>query len=169
MCDYPSECRWGRQFGVHTPLSPVFPPTLSSPNPHTTFEGILKPENVKGIHNTTTRGKGKKAEKSDFWGALLASATRRRSAPAASPLHLSRTLEDAEEGKMGLGVQMDMDGDVVMSSSPIPSQQTTASATSLSTDLAPTSTLTKTRIKSRSVPKLKTHRNQQTTSGLKIK
>lgn len=38
-CDYPSECRWGKQFGVDTPLQPTFP-TLnrvpSTPNPNNT-------------------------------------------------------------------------------------------------------------------------------------
>ncbi|KAH0365936.1 hypothetical protein KCU65_g5652, partial [Aureobasidium melanogenum] len=38
-CDYPSECRWGKQFGVDTPLQSAFP-TLdrvpSTPNPNTT-------------------------------------------------------------------------------------------------------------------------------------
>ncbi|KAF2195325.1 hypothetical protein K469DRAFT_649146 [Zopfia rhizophila CBS 207.26] len=50
-CDFPSECRWGRQFGVHTPISvqpsmmPVSP--TAPPPPPTTFEGILKIEQVK--------------------------------------------------------------------------------------------------------------------------
>ncbi|KAI4723956.1 hypothetical protein E4T49_08318 [Aureobasidium sp. EXF-10728] len=38
-CDYPSECRWGKQFGVDTPLQTTFP-TLESvasvPNPNNT-------------------------------------------------------------------------------------------------------------------------------------
>ncbi|KAF2200782.1 hypothetical protein GQ43DRAFT_488634 [Delitschia confertaspora ATCC 74209] len=56
-CDYPSECRWGRQFGVHTPLTPEQPPlpmTLMAPLPSPQqaivpmaaeqLEGILKME-----------------------------------------------------------------------------------------------------------------------------
>lgn len=36
-CDYPSECRWGKEFGVDTPLQPTFPildrvPSVSNPN-----------------------------------------------------------------------------------------------------------------------------------------
>ncbi|KAG9700544.1 hypothetical protein KCU95_g741, partial [Aureobasidium melanogenum] len=36
-CDYPSECRWGKQFGVDTPLQPTFPtldrvPSIANPN-----------------------------------------------------------------------------------------------------------------------------------------
>lgn len=47
-CDYPSECRWGRQFGIHTPIATTFPTldipsaaaatssSLSNPDPTTT-------------------------------------------------------------------------------------------------------------------------------------
>ncbi|PSN64360.1 hypothetical protein BS50DRAFT_459653, partial [Corynespora cassiicola Philippines] len=87
-CDYPSECRWGKRFGVHTPVAAGFPTsertTLvepSSPAP-TTFEGILKPE----ICKESTSTAGKKTEKKDLWDALIASATRRRSVPPSSPL-----------------------------------------------------------------------------------
>jgi len=49
-CDYPSECRWGKQYGVHTPVSSS-PPPPSAPKtpvveekaqqPKTTFDDIL--------------------------------------------------------------------------------------------------------------------------------
>ncbi|KAF2729011.1 hypothetical protein EJ04DRAFT_590013, partial [Polyplosphaeria fusca] len=104
-CDYPSECRWGRQFGVHTPLLEEFPP-LEAPNKQAApepSEGVLKVENVKDA------GVGKKAEKTDFWGALLASATRRRSVPPSSPLtDQAQTESEGDKDKDG-------DGDTIMS------------------------------------------------------
>ena len=132
-CDYPSECRWGRQFGVHTPLTPtqpttntlslIFPtvdiaPSLPVPpqpesQPPTTFEGILKSENVNvfdtvGISNR----KIEKREKSDFWSAL-ARATLRRGATPSSPL--ARSLEEDDEGKRNPeSVEKDVDGDIIM-------------------------------------------------------
>lgn len=109
-CDYPSECRWGKQFGIHTPVAPQFPtlevvapaPAAASSPPATTFEGILKPENCKEAK------KDRRADKMDFWGALAASATRRRSVPPSSPL--AEGVEDAELA----GVVKDRDGDVAM-------------------------------------------------------
>jgi hypothetical protein len=85
-CDYPSECRWGRQYGVHTPVTVDFPniwvdstPTLVS---NETSESILKSENAPA----KAKGKMKNAEKTDFWSTLVASATRRKSGPPSSPL-----------------------------------------------------------------------------------
>ncbi|EAT90019.1 hypothetical protein HBI56_035050 [Parastagonospora nodorum] len=72
-CDYPSECRWGRKFGVHTPLSPKFPVLERVVEE---AEGVLKPENCKELGG----------EKADFWGALVASAKRRKSVTGGSPL-----------------------------------------------------------------------------------
>lgn len=54
-CDYPSECRWGKQYGVHTPVKatnvvPSSPPPVAQPEkvlepaPPTTFEEILLAE-----------------------------------------------------------------------------------------------------------------------------
>ncbi|KAK0968119.1 hypothetical protein LTR91_016867 [Friedmanniomyces endolithicus] len=48
-CDYPSECRWGKQYGVHTPVTstpPPLPPVApvvpeKSEKPKTTFDDIL--------------------------------------------------------------------------------------------------------------------------------
>ncbi|KAK1809659.1 hypothetical protein LTR12_015984 [Friedmanniomyces endolithicus] len=48
-CDYPSECRWGKQYGVHTPVSstspllPIVAPVVPEKNekPKTTFDDIL--------------------------------------------------------------------------------------------------------------------------------
>ncbi|KAF1963325.1 hypothetical protein CC80DRAFT_432790, partial [Byssothecium circinans] len=121
-CDYPSECRWGKRFGVHSPIATAFPtlqlqppppppPTAPSPtaNPpaSTTFEGILKSENCKEVK------KEKKADKTDFWGALVASATRRKSHPPSSPL--ASVSEEIESSDLSTVLQ-DSDGDVVMTS-----------------------------------------------------
>jgi hypothetical protein len=79
------------------------------------LEGILKPENV---HNATSTcpasGSPKKEkEKTDFWGALVASATRRKSIPPSSPL-----ANIAEEVPSPATDEVkDRDGDIVMSDS----------------------------------------------------
>ncbi|KAF2445860.1 hypothetical protein P171DRAFT_472517 [Karstenula rhodostoma CBS 690.94] len=110
-CDYPSECRWGRQFGVHTPLEPRAltlpllptppPPPPSPPLQTSPAEGILNPE--------TTHDKAKKGT-TNLWDALVASATRRKSVPPASPL--STIAEGADDAPA-----RDGDGDVVMGAS----------------------------------------------------
>jgi len=101
-CDYPSECRWGKKFGIHTPTpnTSTFPilelcsepisPSSSTKSEH--VEGVLKTENVAGLEQ----------DKADFWGALIASAKRRKSETPSSPL-----ASVAEE---------DEDGDTVMTS-----------------------------------------------------
>ena len=132
-CDYPSECRWGRRFGVHTPLTPIHPttntlspifPTIdfapampvpppSESQPPTTFEGILRSENVNEFNpvGSSTR-KMEKKEKSDFWNAL-ARAALRRGAPPSSPL--TRSLEEEDEEKSNPEViNKDADGDIAM-------------------------------------------------------
>ncbi|ORY16030.1 hypothetical protein BCR34DRAFT_558039 [Clohesyomyces aquaticus] len=104
-CDYPSECRWGRQFGVHTspPPPPLSQPSLqpstsaviADPKPPLSVptEGILNLENVApNTHVYTVPGKRKhgngneKPENLEFWSALIASARRRKSVPPSSPL-----------------------------------------------------------------------------------
>lgn len=120
MCDYPSECRWGKRFGVHTPvveqmavtLPPIesfqAPTTSSSSSPPTTFDGILKAENC-------AEGKReKKGEKTDFWGALVASATRRKGVPASSPLAREADVVGEVATETAAGRPSDKDGDVVM-------------------------------------------------------
>lgn len=94
-CDYPSECRWGKQFGVQTPVlaSTTFvvqQPSPPSPNkeaktatPPTTFDGILA-----GNHETEEPPQTK-AAKDDFWSSLLTSASRRRSSQNLAGLNSS--------------------------------------------------------------------------------
>ncbi|KAF2819596.1 hypothetical protein CC86DRAFT_362525 [Ophiobolus disseminans] len=113
-CDYPSECRWGKKFGIHTPTpsSSTFPcsaPVVPDAAPVSPVEGVLRVENVVGLEQ----------DKADLWGALMASAKRRKSDTASSPL-----ASVAEEDK---------DGDVVMSSpnpSPSPSSSEESSPSS---------------------------------------
>ncbi|EFQ86734.1 hypothetical protein PTT_17944 [Pyrenophora teres f. teres 0-1] len=121
-CDYPSECRWGKNYGIHTPIETVFPtlqvsnsmPTLTTPVANTTFEGILKPENCKGLKKSLNH------EKTTFWGALIASAERRKSVDSGqhtlSPL--STVAEEAEgaeqQGGEPMELDRDADGDVIM-------------------------------------------------------
>lgn len=136
-CDYPAECRWGRQHGVLTPvevefsfipiISPLLEDHVTAPTPNATVttltngEGILNSENVRG--NRTMRAYERlKNEKSEFWGALLASATRRKSV-GSSPL--ASVAEEAEVEAETSGrrsgqeeedtAMQDRDSDVVMS------------------------------------------------------
>lgn len=101
-CDYPSECRWGKQFGVQTPpktqtpvvtssetfSQPELPPAPAS-QPPTSFESILAKNNITQIQSSPTTPKSAGANKADFWGALLASANRRKSASTLAPSPLS--------------------------------------------------------------------------------
>ncbi|KAF2808116.1 uncharacterized protein BDZ99DRAFT_500368 [Mytilinidion resinicola] len=96
-CDYPSECRWGKQFGVHTPAKtesvgiPLCPPPPPPPPPpEPTLEMQLEGLSDEGV---------KKGGKSDFWGALLASTTRRKTAGSSSPL--AQVLEEPEREREG--------------------------------------------------------------------
>ncbi|KAF2274840.1 uncharacterized protein EI97DRAFT_434745 [Westerdykella ornata] len=133
-CDYPSECRWGRQYGVHTPLDVSFPVLpLSPPSPEKlekkgrgeVREGVMKFGNICGSVNKfgvskkgltrsyddedgngngtpTVAGTGTSRMRSasrgsDLWTTLVASATRRKTLAAPSPL--SR-VEEEEKGVM---------------------------------------------------------------------
>jgi hypothetical protein len=101
-CNYPSECRWGKQFGVPTPVSVVFPTIPVNPSPPTataTTEDIPQTRSVEAT----------KTEQTDFWGALIASATRRKSVSPSSPL---ATVPG--EVKLESKSEKDKDGDVVM-------------------------------------------------------
>ncbi|KAF2653008.1 hypothetical protein K491DRAFT_780616 [Lophiostoma macrostomum CBS 122681] len=201
-CDYPSECRWGRKFGVHTPLSAEFPTLIKPPSgaqgssplstsssspslvssssssfsssssssaggataANTTFEGILKSENVHAPTTSTSPSKSK-TERTDFWGALLASASRRKSTPPSSPLcnvpeeaepsSLSTSLSpstsnasSASNTSTAAGTSRDREGDILMmnatSAAPEafinPAQLTTSMAASI-TASAPVVTL----------------------------
>lgn len=92
-CDYPSECRWGRKFGVHTPLTPKFPVFERVVEES---EGVLRPENCKELGG----------EKADFWGALVASAKRRKSLTGGSPL-VEEVKTEVKDGDGDGNVDMD--------------------------------------------------------------
>jgi hypothetical protein len=96
-CDYPSECRWGKKIGIHTPVQQEFPVLEVETAPTHTQEGVLKAENCRET----------KAERMDLWGVLMASATRRRKIAGGSPL--GGVAEENEEA-----VERDGDGDMVM-------------------------------------------------------
>lgn len=117
-CDYPSECRWGRKFGIHTPVQSVFPsveinntmPTLTAPV-NTMPEGILKAGDCNGGPSTS-----RKPVKTNLWTALLASAERRKSAGERGGSPLSAV---EEKDRVGGDIEVtsarkDSDGDVIM-------------------------------------------------------
>ncbi|KAF9733338.1 hypothetical protein PMIN01_09021 [Paraphaeosphaeria minitans] len=89
VCDYPSECRWGRQVGVHAAdldLDAVAAvPTVESLLPPLASDDMLALESGGEV----TLGE---REKMDLWGALDASAARRVSVASSSPLGSSTAL-----------------------------------------------------------------------------
>lgn len=98
-CDYPSECKWGKKFGIHTPIETVFPPTETNTLPtltapiNTTSEGILKPENCKRIKSS------KNPERATFWAALVASVERKKSGSGRSLSPLCTATETTDAGQ----------------------------------------------------------------------
>ncbi|OAG03510.1 uncharacterized protein CC84DRAFT_1218825 [Paraphaeosphaeria sporulosa] len=104
-CDYPSECRWGKQFGVHTSLESVVTlPPIEPLLPPPPTEGIVKPDNCKEV-------KQDKKDKTDFWGALIASATSRKSVPPSCP---PASNIDIGGEKADYATVSDKDGGVIM-------------------------------------------------------
>ncbi|KAJ4303271.1 hypothetical protein N0V90_002164 [Kalmusia sp. IMI 367209] len=92
---------------------------LPPPPPPLTLEGSLMSENSKGV-----KKEGAKGEKADFWGALMASARRRKSVAPPSPL--CSVVEDAVETEL----TKDRDGDVEMAmADPALVSQATSSST----------------------------------------
>jgi hypothetical protein len=111
-CDYPSECRWGKKFGIHTPIETVFSTLEVDHSTDTitasldrTAEGILKPENCKAA---------KEGDKNTFWGALIASAERRKSGSERASSPLATVTEEPEEEEEE-ELKKDGDGDIEMS------------------------------------------------------
>ncbi|OAL44949.1 hypothetical protein IQ07DRAFT_604465 [Pyrenochaeta sp. DS3sAY3a] len=115
-CDYPSECRWGRRFGVHSPIvessAQESQRPSDSPNEETEIpndmpalyrcvEEPITPTLT--LHDTTESSTDMDVNmdvehdeaRVDIWNALLASAERRRKERCASPL--STISEEAEE------------------------------------------------------------------------
>ncbi|KAH7080733.1 hypothetical protein FB567DRAFT_500734 [Paraphoma chrysanthemicola] len=118
-CDYPSECRWGRQFGVHTPLSPTFPsvqihsePIDLDATPRHISEGVLKAENLHLDRAVETEEGSVVGKKTDLWG-LLASAKKRKSGGGGGKMSPLASCGDDREGG-GIGHEKDGDGDIVM-------------------------------------------------------
>ena len=114
-CDYPSECRWGKRFGVHTPVELEFPEVHVGGSGEDTLnravEHVSQPEKCEGERTSEDVGR------SGIWNALLASAERRKngSSLASSPL---ATVEEEESEEL-CGENMspslrDHDGDTIM-------------------------------------------------------
>lgn len=120
-CDYPSECRWSAQLQQQeTPPPPVTPvvvtANLATSAPSQPMTQVMQPEDSKTAEATPTattfdtilenidlapspsKDTVQPPQREAFWGALLASATRRKSAGSprttvSSPLALSPVLE----------------------------------------------------------------------------
>jgi hypothetical protein len=102
-CNYPSECRWGKQISIQPPqLSLALPaPPLQdhisrstterepTTQPATTFDSIVQ-SHAKEVPPVT------KKVKEDMWSVLLTSAAKRKTSK--SPLVLSTVAEDVEGG-----------------------------------------------------------------------
>ncbi|EUC49835.1 hypothetical protein COCMIDRAFT_83550 [Bipolaris oryzae ATCC 44560] len=89
-CDYPSECKWGKKFGIHTPVESGFPvveadakSALNSPA-STTLKGTHGTENYEDVRTLRKNGT------LSLWTALVASVERRKngSGRIASPLSI---------------------------------------------------------------------------------
>jgi hypothetical protein len=123
-CDYPSECRWGRKFGIHTPLTPS-PPQTSPPLKEHPEEGLLNPENyAKKSDQSDSPGKP------DFWTTLIASAERRKSVTGSSPLTAEVSSSNTPQSLL-----IDSDGKVEMSPSPTSPSLTSPSVGSVARDM----------------------------------
>ncbi|KAI8939227.1 hypothetical protein NX059_005053 [Plenodomus lindquistii] len=136
-CTYPSECRWGKRYGVHTPIESVFPTTDLSPistaytSPSTVQNATtpsalnrasdvaLTPTPETRISNLPTTSRTSKD--THFWTSLLASAERRKAGTLhiASPLCVvvEETETEAESSPLQCRGDRDTDGDTAMSSS----------------------------------------------------
>ncbi|KAL6707853.1 hypothetical protein ACN47E_003753 [Coniothyrium glycines] len=112
-CDYPSECRWGKQFGVCSPVENDFSSTTTA-----AMTLLTAPLD-------TCVALERKDE--DFWDAILASAERRKGGEARVSSPLSVIPEEAEmtestaqvmaDALPGEEIGVDMDGDVLMTDS----------------------------------------------------
>ncbi|KAF1916320.1 hypothetical protein BDU57DRAFT_496837 [Ampelomyces quisqualis] len=110
-CDYPSECRWGTRFGVHTPLSPEFPDPVPLPLAQADAVAAVDP-NYTQLHPPRSL-----AEKNDFWGTLIASAKRRRSVGSSSS-PLANSVPSSADVAALPAQTVDHDGDTDMATPP---------------------------------------------------
>lgn len=96
-CDYPSECRWGRKVGIHSPEAPEFDfpqPPVPPPAPNTDL-----PNEISSFNSDSEQDKA-------LFTSLLASAKRRKSSHPSSPLATP------------LSPTKDADGDIAMAAAP---------------------------------------------------
>ncbi|KAH7410430.1 hypothetical protein DE146DRAFT_711436 [Phaeosphaeria sp. MPI-PUGE-AT-0046c] len=104
-CDYPSECRWGRRVGIHSPETAEF--ELTSPPPRT-----LAPM------PDLTMGTGLSSSDwelgGDFFANLLASAKRRKSAHLPSPLAATQSPIKEGNGDIKMAATTTTIGSVAM-------------------------------------------------------
>ncbi|CAN9466881.1 unnamed protein product [Alternaria alternata] len=115
-CDYPSECRWGKRFGIHTPVETSFLGIEVNPIPSLTAPVNFMPRSTFTRQNCGNIHTPRQADKTDFWGTLLASAERRKSAGERGASQLSETMEkNKTQGQDGnTPDEKDSDGDVAM-------------------------------------------------------
>lgn len=121
-CDYPSECRWGKRVGIHTPSpsTPNFPPTSLSLEPPSS----TSPDPDLNLRRSQTGNGNNK----DFFTTLLASAKRRKSAHVPSPLAAPPSPSTDSDGDVEMtaasatstmgSVAMDMLKDVILGRKP---------------------------------------------------
>ncbi|KAB2104080.1 hypothetical protein AG0111_0g7263 [Alternaria gaisen] len=116
MCDYPSECRWGKRFGIHTPVETSFPSIEVTSMPSLTAPVNFMPRSTLTRRNCGNIHTPRQADKTDFWGTLLASAERRKSAGERGASQLSNTMEKNKTQGQGGNTpdEKNSDGDVAM-------------------------------------------------------
>ncbi|EMD95063.1 hypothetical protein COCC4DRAFT_151464 [Bipolaris maydis ATCC 48331] len=108
-CDYPSECKWGKKFGIHTPVETGFPVVEADAKPAL---NSLADTTLKGNPTTENYEDAKTLRKSgtlNLWTALVASVERRKngSVRLSSPLSVITQGETARKraGKTALSPQ----------------------------------------------------------------
>ena len=115
-CDYPSECRWGKKFGVHTPVDLEFTSVKSG--------SLLNPVEDRTKMEIDKEAEMLRMEPGGFWDAILASAEKRRSDEKRTGSRLAAVPEEASDSNTrsrGKFSHRDVDvanssGDVVMTS-----------------------------------------------------
>jgi hypothetical protein len=88
-CDYPSECRWGKKFGVHTPVDLEFTNVGSG--------SLLNQVEDRTKMEIDKEARMSRMEPGEFWDAILASAERRRSDEKRTGSRLAAVPEEASD------------------------------------------------------------------------
>lgn len=82
--DYPSQCRWGKKFVIHTPVDNLLPSGVSQHTP--IFEGPDDTNIARRLNVESYPGAIEDSEMPNLWDALTASIERKKGDQVSSPL-----------------------------------------------------------------------------------